>query len=181
VVVDQRLGTWLRSFVVILVLCVPWSGTPVFAQDSDGGTTASPTFGGEFLDRSKLTGDWGGLRSRLALKGVTLDADVTQFYQGVTSGGLNRTFQYGGHGDYVMNVDGQKLVGLPGMFIKVRAEHRFGQNVNTRTGSILPAPLAADLPTPDSDHVYLTNVLLTQFFPNLLRCSPANWTRSMGI
>lgn len=163
VLVNQCFGTWSRSFVATLVLWTLWSGTPVSAQDSDTSTTASPTFGGEFLGRSKLTGDWGGLRSRLALKGVTLDADVTQFYQGVTSGGLNRTFQYGGHGDYVMNVDGQKLVGLPGMFIKVRAEHRFGQNVNTRTGSILPAALAADLPTPDSDHVYLTNVLLMQF------------------
>ena len=63
-----------------------------------------------------------------------------------------------------MNVDAQKLVGLSGMFIKVRAEHRFGQNVNRRTGSILPAAFAADLPTPDSDQVYLTNVLVTQFF-----------------
>jgi len=163
VVGAPRLGTGVCAFVVALVLWPLWSGTPVSAQDSDTSTTASPTFGGEFLERSKLTGDWGGVRSRLALKGVTLDADVTQFYQGVTRGGLNRTFQYGGHGDYVMNVDGQKLVGLPGMFIKVRAEHRFGQNVNTRTGSILPAALAADLPTPDSDHVYLTNVLVTQF------------------
>lgn len=161
--VDQRLGKWSRSFVATLVLWALWAGKPVFAQDSDTGSTTSPTFGGNFLDRSKLTGDWGGFRSRLAQNGVTLDADVTQFYQGVTSGGLNHTFQYGGHGDYVMNVDAEKLVGLPGMLINVRAEHRFGQNVNTRTGAILPAAAAADLPTPDSDQIYLTNVLVTQF------------------
>lgn len=163
VVVHQRLEKWSCSFVVTLVLWALWSGTPVFAEDSATGMTASPTFGGKFLDRSKLTGDWGGFRSRLAQTGVTLDADVTQFYQGVTSGGVNSTFQYGGHGDYVMNVDAEKLVGLRGMSFKVRAEHRFGQNVNTQTGSVLPAALAADLPTPDSDKLYLTNVLVTQF------------------
>ncbi|MGH7167209.1 MAG: carbohydrate porin, partial [Nitrospiraceae bacterium] len=132
-------------------------------MDGAGTTGASPEFGGGFWERSKLTGDWGGVRSRLAQAGVTLDADVTQFYQGVTSGGRQRTFEYGGHGDYVLNVDAGKLGGLAGLFVTVRAEHRFGENINQETGTLLPAAVAANLPIQNSTQVYLTDVLVTQF------------------
>jgi len=163
IAVDQRPGKWSSSFVATLVLWALCSGKLVSAQDSDTGTTTSPTFGGEFLDRSKLTGDWGGLRSRLARNGITLDADVTQFYQGVTSGGRKQTFEYGGHGDYVLNVDAGKLAGLTGLFLTVRAEHRFGENINQETGTLLPAAVAANLPASNSRALYFTDVLVTQF------------------
>jgi hypothetical protein len=34
-----------------------------------------------------LTGSWGGVRTRWKDKGVVLDSSLTQFYQGVASGG----------------------------------------------------------------------------------------------
>lgn len=132
-------------------------------RESDAAANSSPEFGGSIGDRAKLTGDWGGLRSRLAQNGVTLDADVTQFYQGVTSGGRKQTFEYGGHGDYVLNVDAGKLGGLTGLFMMVRAEHRFGENINQETGTLLPAAVAANLPVSNSNVVYFTDVLATQF------------------
>lgn len=109
-----------------------------------------------------LTGDWCGNRDWLACHGVTFDLDVAHFYQGVTSGGLRRTDRYGGHGDYVANADLGKLGVKEGLFLKLRAEHRFGENVNRDTGAILPAAVLADLPIADSEELYLTNVLFTQ-------------------
>ncbi len=110
------------------------------------------------------TGDWFGARSALGESGIGFEADLTQFYFGVVNGGLQRQSRYSGHGDYVINLDGGKLGVQEGMFVKLRAEHRFGQSVNFDTGALMPATLAADLPVADSDHVYLTNVLITQMF-----------------
>jgi len=126
-------------------------------------TDATPPWIGDLATRSALTGDWGGSRSALAESGVTFQGNATQFYMGVADGGLNTGFEYGGHNDYVLNFDMDKAVGLKGNFIKIRAEHRYGQNINRATGAILPASLASGLPVPDSEKIYLTNVLVTQF------------------
>src|SRR4030095_16118592 len=56
----------------------------------------APNYGGDFWSRSYLTGDWGGLRSKLADRGVQFEFNVTQIYQGVASGGTNRTGRYSG-------------------------------------------------------------------------------------
>lgn len=110
-----------------------------------------------------LTGDWCGNRSYLADCGVTTDWDVAHFYQGVASGGLERHFKYGGHGDYVTTFDFGKLGVREGLFLKVRAEHRFGENINTDTGAFLPAAVLADLPVRDEEDLAITNFLFTQF------------------
>jgi porin len=93
---------------------------------------------------------------------LTFDADVTQFYFGVTEGGLDRRSDYGGHGDYVLNADLGKLGIHQGLFLKLRAEHRFGESISDDTGAFLPATVSPDLPVRDSEDVYLTNVLFTQ-------------------
>lgn len=56
----------------------------------------SPPWTEEFLTRSKLTGDWDGRREALADNGLTFFGDVTQFYQGVTAGGLEQRFRLAG-------------------------------------------------------------------------------------
>lgn len=110
----------------------------------------------------QLTGDWFGARSGLARHGITLAADNTSFYFGNASGGLREQFDYSGHGDYVLNVDAGKAGLREGMFLKLRAEHRFGQTITSDVGAFLSPTLLADLPVDDSDQLYLTNVLLTQ-------------------
>jgi porin len=121
-----------------------------------------PQFGGCLCCRPKLTGDWHCHRNCLAENGITLDADVMQFYFGVTEGGLDRRFDYGGHGDYVLNADLGKLGVHEGLFLKLRAEHRFGQSISDDTGAFMPATVLVDLPVRDSEEIYLTNVLFTQ-------------------
>lgn len=97
-----------------------------------------------------------------AERGVTFDFDHTYFYYGVTSGGIDETSAFGAHGDYVVNFDMNKLAGREGMFVKLRAEHRFGETINGDTGAILPATVLPSLPVANSEELYLTNVLFTQ-------------------
>ncbi len=113
--------------------------------------------------RSTLTGDWNGARTQLVDNGITFTGNATQFFSGVTHGGQQTGWRYGGHNDYVFNIDMDKAVGLTGNFIKIGAEHRYGQNINGLAGSLLPVNLAVSLPAPESEDIYLSNVLITQF------------------
>ena len=61
--------------------------TPVAQNTAPAQPAAS--FGGPLLERSKLTGDWGGLRDDLANHGLTIDLDGLYTFQGVADGGTN--------------------------------------------------------------------------------------------
>jgi porin len=115
-----------------------------------------------FWTREKLTGDWLGCRSGLASSGFTFDVSTTQYYQGVTSGGREQTFEYGGRNDYFLNVDGQKAGLWQGSFITLHGETRYADSVNPLTGTLLPPNLALAVPLP-RDVTALTGVKFTQF------------------
>ncbi len=53
-------------------------------------------YGGDLLTRPKLTGDWDGLHTKLAKRGITIDVDVLQTYQGVVDREHNEDDAYGG-------------------------------------------------------------------------------------
>lgn len=112
--------------------------------------------------RDQLTGDWLGARTGLAEAGITADFDATMFYLGVADAGLEQAFRFGGHDDYVINMDFGRLRVRQGLFLKLRAEHRYGESLAGATGAFLPSNLVADLPVADSENLYLTNVLFTQ-------------------
>ncbi len=107
-------------------------------------------------------------RTKLADSGITVSGNLTQFYFGTVSGGLDETARYGGHGDYVATMDLGKLGIHEGLFLKLRAEHRFGRSIGEPAGVLLPPTLATDVPVADSEQVYLTNFLFTQFFTEQL-------------
>jgi porin len=109
-----------------------------------------------------LLGTTDGFRERLAAAGVTVLADNTGFYIGNTNGGFDQAFDYAGHGDYVLIADGGKLAGQEGLYLKLRAEHRYGETIVGNVGCFISPTLIADLPVYGSEQVYLTNVLLTQ-------------------
>jgi porin len=90
----------------ILFLSAISIGVELEAQETP---PANPYSGG-FWTRSTLSGDWGGLRNDLVVKGVTLDMSLTQSAQGIVHGGKDTDWQYGGgRGDIILNVDTQKL------------------------------------------------------------------------
>ncbi len=113
-------------------------------------------------------GDWGGLRSELATKGITFDIQWTQHAQGVVDGGADTGFGYGATLDYLFEFDLDAMGVLPGAFIKVLAESRYGESVNGDVGSIFPANTDMSFPLKDElDEdipITITELSFTQFF-----------------
>ena len=118
--------------------------------------------GGTAQDECVLFPSLAATRKEWEQSGFALQNNLTQFYFGNTSGGAQRDFRYAGHGDYLANFDFGKLIGKQGAFLKLRAEHRFGETINDAAGVVLPPTIAGDLPVLDSTNLYLTNCLFTQ-------------------
>ncbi|QDS95889.1 Carbohydrate-selective porin, OprB family [Roseimaritima multifibrata] len=114
------------------------------------------------LHGSGFLADMKRIRLNAADQGITFQNNLTQFYMGNTTGGNEQRFLYSGHGDYLANVDFGKLGVQEGLFLKVRAEHRFGTSLSGITGSVLPSNVAADLPVPNHEDLYITNFMITQ-------------------
>jgi len=83
--------------------------------------------------RSTLTGDWGGLRSRLKAKGVTLSLGYASESALTLSGGK----EGGGVGGYTQELnaravlDMSKLAGIEGAVVNIAVEERTGRNLST--------------------------------------------------
>ena len=103
-----------------------------------GADDAPPNYSGDFLTRSTITGDWGGTRNELAVKGVTFDMSLTQVEQGVVGGGKDSHWDYGGRGNVTVNVDTQKLGWWPGGFANLEVESNYSRGVNGNTGALMP-------------------------------------------
>ena len=122
----------------------------------------SPTFAGPICDRSKLSGDWFGCRTQLRDCGITFDLSITQFYQGVTTGGVQQAFQYGGRNDYFLNLDCEKLGLCKGSSVTLHGETRYGESVNSLGGTLLAPNLLLALPQRSGSVTALTGVTFTQ-------------------
>jgi len=85
-------------------------------------------------NRDKLFGDVGGARTTLGERGIAVDVRLNQYYQEVTDGGLREDGEYGGHLDYVVNVDGEKLGLWKGLFLNLHAEYQYGDNILSEAG-----------------------------------------------
>ena len=122
-------------------------GAQVGAQDS----SAKNPYSEDFWSRSTLTGDWGGLRNELAAKGVTLDMSITQVGQGVVGGGKNGAWEYGGRGDFILNLDSGKLGLWPGGFFNFEMEGNWASSVNPKTGALMAVNSNQQYPLPPGD------------------------------
>jgi len=128
-----------------------------------GAQDTTPTYSGDLLNRSTLTGDWGGARNELAAKGVTIDLGLTQVEQGVVGGGKNSTWEYGGRGDITVNADSQKLGWWPGGFMNLEVEGNFSSSVNGNTGALMPVNTSQLYPEAGSDNFNVSALNFTQF------------------
>lgn len=153
--------------------------------------TPPPPWSGGFSTRSQLTGDWAGSRDALAANGLTFLGDITQYYQGVTSGGLEQQFRYGGRGDYLIDLDSQKMGLWEGGHLDLRGETRLGQDCNEISGAAAPSNFAMALPLLNQNVTALTGVQYTQNLSenvsafcgklNLLDGTPASYARGMRL
>lgn len=123
----------------------------------------TPDYRGALDSRSTITGDWGGARQDLANKGVTLDLELTQVTQGVTSGGIRTGWEYMGRGQSTLNLDTAKMGLWPGGLFTVQGEGNFGTPLTKETGALLGVNANELFPEVENSYV-LSNVTYTQFF-----------------
>lgn len=131
-------------------------------SDSSSHPPAHASFAETIPGRTKLGGDWFGTRPALLDHGVTVDVSTTQFYQGVTTGGLSQSFPYGGRNDYFMTLDGEKLGLWKGGSFHLHGETRYGESANNIAGSLLPVNLQLALPAEKGAVTALTAAMISQ-------------------
>ncbi len=112
--------------------------------------------------RSRLTGDWLGLRSRLQQCGITYSGTSTHYGFGI-DGGINtavppplaqgNAFKYTGRSRNDFIVDLEKFGGMPKGTLLIRAETWYGEygNVGLRSGAFSPPLFPTLLPTDPTD------------------------------
>ena len=113
-----------------------------------------------------MTGNWGGVRSKWKDKGVELQFSVTQFFQGLASGGIEtgRT-EYNGVLKSDFKFDFGKLAGWKFWLGEIETETRFGGPPLGGIGTINPVNTAAIVPGINDTVFSVTAVNLTKLFP----------------
>jgi porin len=159
--------SFIFGFILVASTRAQQTGTPAASdakkQEAEATLFPVPDFTSDIWKRAKLTGDWFGLRSKMASHGVQLDVDNVHTFQGVTSGGLDTTGRYLGNAEIVLKLDSQKMGLWPGGFLLVRGEAAFGTGVNAATGALLPVNTRPILSLPAKDEMVLSHVVFTQF------------------
>ena len=118
-----------------------------------------------WLERDTLTGDWGGGRTWLKERGITIKPRLTHFYQGMTSGDGDHGFENGGKADLLLHSDLGKLGLWNGFSMTVHAEYNYGQSVNGRGGTISLVNTALYFPGIEgADRFDLSSVYFGQTF-----------------
>ena len=147
------------GFIVVLGLALLITPVPASAQP----VPVPETWGGDFLSRARLKGNWGGFRDELGKKGVVFDADLLLTPQGVASGGRDTEAEFWGNAEYTLNVDTGKAGLWPGGFLRLIANSGFGESVLQDSGAINPVNTAALLPAPNAPTTGLMHATFMQF------------------
>jgi porin len=120
---------------------------------------SASSFYESLLDRSTLTGNWGGARDDLAARGITITPSVTQFYQGPNDG----KFESGSKAEAFLNINAAKLGLWDGFGIHVHGEYNFGQTPPVN-GATFPNNPAMTFPVENQTGGDLTGVYFSQRF-----------------
>lgn len=116
----------------------------------------------ELWSRPTLLGDWVGLRPALGEHGIAAQADLTQFYQGVASGGNEQVFRYGSKLNLMLLGDTEKMrLWKGGKIIFHAAEWQFGQNSVADAVGLAPVNTNLLIPQP-SPSFAVTHLQLIQ-------------------
>ncbi len=166
----KDLNTTTLGSAAMLILCglasTSLAGDEAVETKSSG-ILPLPDYSGDFLERSYLLGDFGGLRTEWAEKGFTFDIDYNQYFQSVVDGGLDTGSGYGATIDYDINVDFDRMGLIPGGLLSMRSVSRYGNSVNGKSGTLVPVNTYATYPTTanpdDSVGLWLPVINYTQF------------------
>jgi porin len=118
---------------------------------------------------SSLTGDWGGVRSSLADNGITVQAEYTYFYQGMTAGTGENQFEDDDRGDVFIDIDTGKLGLWEGGGLHTHTEYRSGNDKAFNGGALWPQFTGSALPLGYTNEAVATSVYLSQRFGSSTR------------
>jgi porin len=118
--------------------------------------------------RDNLTGDWGGARSKLAERGMTLDLKYTGFYQGMLTGNDREKFQYGSRVDALLDFDTGKAGLWEGGSFHAHVEGKYGFPAQLG-GALWPVNVGLGLPLPlgERGNWAASSLYLTQEFDDV--------------
>ena len=127
---------------------------------------AAPTPETDFWKREQMTGDWDGDRLRYKEEGLEIELSLTQFYQGVASGGIRRGSEYNGVFKINFKLDlGKMSPRWKWWSAQVQSETRFGGPLLSGAGTINPVNTAAIIPGANGSVVSVTAANLTRLIP----------------
>jgi porin len=118
--------------------------------------------GGSLWTRDTLTGDWGGGRTWLADHGVGVQFEFTEYYQGLTGGTGDKSFQLLGRADGFLNFDTGKIGLWAGGGLNTHFEWRSGSATAFRGGALWPVNAGAALPLGEPEQVEATSIYFSQ-------------------
>jgi porin len=155
---DRRITPGFRCLLSVLCLsaaAIGQSDPDATAQDSQAreeaveGLLPLVDYTADWRTRENLSGDWGGIRSKWARSGVTIDVDWLTVGQGIVEGGLDSGWAPATSLDLHVKLDLMRMNFVPGALINVRTQSRFGTTVNGDTGLIFPVNTAQSVPLTD--------------------------------
>ena len=140
-----------------LAALVATMGAPALAEDSLV----------SLAKQKSLTDTPGGPKDELRRLGVDVNVWVTQFFQGIPAGAIDRTARYGGKMDMFLRVDGEKLGFWKGLKFNAQYEHYFGRNLNRQDLALLPVNVAQAFIERDGYHSALSMTLTQELSEEL--------------
>jgi len=147
---------------VIAVPASPEGSEP--SEERSPGRFFTKAYYAEVWQRDYMTGDWGGLRTELNDHGVKPQIKLSQFGQGVASGGRDQKARYGGKVDWILDLDVSKFAGLwPGLFINLHAETQYGESTIVDVGPSALPNTSMIMPLPEcGECTNVTNLTIMQ-------------------
>ena len=138
------------------------------AEASDSDEAPEPTDSSKPIwNRKRLTGDWWGARTILEENGIDFGMRLSQYSQGVKSGGVKENSEYGATIDYRLNLDGPKALGTwEGFSVNIHARTRMGSDVSADSGAFVLENTGMLSQAPGSYRdTDITGLMLNQYVP----------------
>ena len=138
---DVTMPAKFQIFAVVIALLLA-GGAPFDALADDGEDSTS------VWTRAGLFDTPGTPRDALRQRGVDFDLVWSQFHQGLVGGDGDKSWQHGGKGDIVFNIDLHKFLGLwPGLSVNIHQEILYGDDANAQgDGTFIPVNTALGFP-----------------------------------
>jgi porin len=115
----RAVALWLGSLGFAVLLC-----SPTAAQPSNGSML------GDWLNQDTMTGNWGGIRTRLEEAGISLRGHYTSETAYNPSGGRFAAARYTQQFDFGADLDLDRLAGIPGGQVLITFTDRKGRSLS---------------------------------------------------